>query len=103
MLTVRGCLHLKSAAAAVAPGAVLVNRERVPADAFAGLSLLDIDPQESSAANALPIGNAIVYPTAFPRTREQLERRGLRVRPSDVNELQKAEGAVTCCRVIFEM
>ncbi len=100
---VRGCLHLKSAATAVAPDTVLINRERAPADAFTGLSLLDIDPQEPDGANALAIADVVVYPTAFPRTRERLERRGLRVRPVDVDELLKAEGAVTCCSVIFEM
>lgn len=100
---VRGCLHLKSAATAIAPDTVLINRERVPADAFTGLSLLDIDPQEPDGANALAIADVVVYPTAFPRTRERLERRGLRVRPVDVDELLKAEGAVTCCSVIFEM
>ena len=100
---VRGCLHLKSAATAIAPDTVLINRERVPAGAFTGLSLLDIDPQEPDGANALAIADVVVYPTAFPRTRERLERRGLRVRPVDVDELLKAEGAVTCCSVIFEM
>ncbi len=100
---VRGCLHLKSASTAIAPDTVLINRERVPADAFTGLSLLDIDPQEPDGANALAIADVVVYPTAFPRTRERLERWGLRVRPVDVDELLKAEGAVTCCSVIFEM
>ena len=67
------------------------------------LSLLDVDPQEPYGANALAIADVVVYPTAFPRTRERLERQGLRVRPIDVDELQKAEGAVTCCSLIFEM
>jgi dimethylargininase len=100
---VRGCLHLKSAATAIAPDTLLINREWVAADVFAGLSLLDIDPQEPYGANALAIADVVVYPAAFPRTRERLERRGLRVRPVDVAELQKAEGAVTCCSLIFEM
>jgi dimethylargininase len=98
---VRGCLHLKSAATAIAPDTVLINREWIPADVFAGLSLLDVDPQEPYGANALPIADVVVYPTAFPRTRERLERRGLRVRPVDVGELQKAEGGVTCCSLVF--
>jgi dimethylargininase len=98
---VRGCLHLKSAATAIAPDTVLINREWVPADAFADLSLLDIDPQEPYGANALAVANIIIYPTAFPRTRERMERRGLRVRPVDVDELQKAEGAVTCGSLVF--
>jgi dimethylargininase len=100
---VRGCLHLKSAVTAVGPDTLLINRAWVPADAFRGMSLIDIDPQEPHAANGLSIGDVIIYPASFPRTLERLERRGIRVRPVDVDELQKAEGAVTCCSLIFEM
>jgi len=45
----------------------------------------------------------VIYPASFPRTRERLERRGLRLRPVEVDELQKAEGAVTCCSLLFEL
>ena len=100
---VRGCLHLKSAVTAVAPDTLLINREWVPAEAFRGLSLVDVDPQEPHAANGLAIGDVVIYPASFPRTRERLERRGLRLRSVDVDELQKAEGAVTCCSLIFDM
>ena len=103
VVPVRGCLHLKSAVTAIAPDSVLINRKWVSADAFAGLSLVDIDPQEPYAANALALADVVLYPTAFPRTRERLEGRGLRVRAVDVDELQKAEGAVTCCCLTFEM
>ena len=100
---VRGCLHLKSAATAVAPDTLLINRAYVAAEAFRGLSLIDVDPEEPHAANGLTIGDVVIYPAAFPRTRERLERRGLRVRPVEVDELQKAEGAVTCCSLIFDL
>ena len=70
---------------------------------FRGLSLVDIDPREPHAANALAIGDTVIYPASFPRTRERLERRGLRLRPVEVDELQKAEGAVTCCSLLFEL
>ena len=62
-----------------------------------------IDPEEPYAANALALADVVIYPATFPRTRERLERRGLRVRPVDVDELQKAEGAVTCCSLIFDL
>ena len=100
---VHGCLHLKSAVTAIAPDTVLINREWIVADAFAGLSLVDIDPQEPYGANALVVADLVVYPTAFPRTRERLEGRGLRVRSVDVDELQKAEGAVTCGSLVFRL
>ena len=100
---VRGCLHLKSAATRVAPDTLLINRACVPAEAFRGLSLIDVDPEEPHAANGLAVGDVVIYPASFPRTRERLERRGLRVRPVEVDELQKAEGAVTCCSLIFDL
>ena len=47
---------------------------------------------EPMGANALALEGVVLYPTAFPRTRERLERLGLPVRSIDVGELQKAEG-----------
>lgn len=98
-----GCLHLKSAVTAVADDTVLINRAWVPAEALAGLTLIDVHPDEAYAANALLVGGIVIYPAACPQTRERLEDRGLRVRSVDVSELAKAEGGVTCCSLIFEM
>lgn len=109
---VHGCLHLKSAVTAVSRDTLLINREWVSAEAFPGVTLIDIDPDEPHAANALrladPHGAAgpdgvIVYPAAFPKTRARLERQGLRVRTVEVDELAKAEGGVTCCSLIVEL
>ena len=57
---------------------------------------------EPAAANIVRAGRELIYPDAFPRTRERLERVGFRVRTVDVSELAKAEGAVTCCSLIFD-
>ena len=99
---VAGCLHLKSAVTQVAGDTLLIHRAWVDPGAFDGLALIDVDPSEPYAANALRVGQALVYPAAFPRTRGRLEARGLTVLPVDVSELAKAEGAVTCCSLIFE-
>lgn len=100
---VQKCLHLKSAVTAIGPETLLINRDWIPAEAFAGLELVDVDPTEPYAANALLLGDRVIYPSAFPRTREKLEARGLNVRTVDVSELAKAEGAVTCCSLIFNV
>ena len=100
---VQGCVHLKSAVTAITPDELLINRAWVPSEPFAGLELVDVHPQETHAANALIVGDRIVYPTAFPRTCERLEARGLRVRAVDMSELAKAEGAVTCCSLIVDV
>jgi dimethylargininase len=99
---VRGCLHLKSAATEVAPGVLLVN----PAwtgDWVRAFDCIEIDPAEPFAANALRVGDTLVYPSAFPRTRARLEARGFPVCEVDVSELAKAEGAVTCCSLVLDV
>lgn len=98
---VRGCLHLKSAVTEAAPGVVLVNPAWVDATAFGDMRLIEIDPEEPYAANGLLVGGRLIYPESFPRTRKRLEAAGISVEPVDVSELQKAEGAVTCCSLTF--
>jgi dimethylargininase len=101
-VAVAGCLHLKSAATEVAPGLLLVNSGWVDPACFAGLSTLDVDPEEPGGANALRIGDDLLYSPAFPATLRRLKAAGLRVRPVDLSELAKAEGALTCCSLIVE-
>jgi dimethylargininase len=98
---VDGCLHLKTAVTCVADGVLLINRDWAPVDAFGGWELLDVDPAEPFGANALRVGDAVVYPDAFPGTRVLLEARGIRVVPVPADELAKAEGGVTCCSLVF--
>ena len=99
-IAVRGCLHLKSAITAVADDTLLVNRAWIPDAPLDGFDLIDVDPEEPFAANALRIGDRLIHAAAFPRTHNRLERRGYAVMPVDVSELAKAEGAVTCCSLL---
>jgi dimethylargininase len=99
---VSGCLHLKSAVTEVDDGLLLIQKEWVDADAFSNLDCIEVDPLEPHAANALRVGAEIVYPTDYPRTAARLRDSGLRLRLVDVSELAKAEGAVTCCSLIWD-
>ncbi len=98
---VSGCLHLKSAVTQAAADMILVNPAWVDPSRFAGFTPMRVHPDEPVAANELLVGDAALYPTAFPRTAAQLERAGVRLEAVDVSELAKAEGAVTCCSVIL--
>lgn len=95
------CLHLTSAVTEVAPGLLLMNPDWVDRSAFGACEFIVIDKEEPHAANALRVGETVIYPSSFPRTAEKLVQRGINVRFIDVSELQKAEGAVTCCSLIF--
>ncbi len=99
---VKGCLHLKSAVTRIAPRMLLLNPDWVSPDAFGGFSALFVHPDEPYAANAVWLGDALIYQPAFPKTAEILRKEGFQLEMVDVSELAKAEGAVTCCSLIFE-
>lgn len=98
---VDGCLHLKSAVTAMAPGRVLVNPRWVDPRAFEPADWLEVDPDEPHAANVLLVEDRVIVPAAHARTRQRLEADGCQVVTVDVSELAKAEGGVTCCSLIF--
>jgi dimethylargininase len=102
VVSVRECLHLKSAVTAINDETLLINRSWAPVGEFAGFDLIDVDPAESSGANIVRVNGRLLYSDACPRTRERLERRGFDVTTVDMSELAKAEGAVTCCSLIFD-
>jgi dimethylargininase len=96
----RECLHLKSAVTAVADDTVLVNPRWLVDDPFAEYRRIEVDPGEEHAANALNVGDVVLYPALFPRTAERLRAAGIDLRLLDLSELQKAEGATTGCSVL---
>lgn len=98
----KDCLHLKSAVSRLDDKTLLINRRWVDMENFEGFELIDIDPSEPFAANCLPVNGAVIYPTSFPKTRKLLEEKGYRVKAIPVDELAKAEGAITCCSLVVE-
>ncbi len=97
----RDCLHLKSAITALSDDSVLLQPAWVDRERFAGFRIIEIDPVEAHAANVLRIGEALIMPAGFPRTLQRLLDAGFQVIAVDMSELQKAEGAVTCCSLVF--
>jgi len=98
---VRSCLHLKSAVSQVDDQLLLLNPQWVPAEVFAGLEYLAVADGEAGAANALRVGDALIYPVHYPWTAGRLAKRGLEVVPVPCDELAKAEGGVTCCSLLL--
>jgi dimethylargininase len=100
---VTGCLHLKSAVTQLAEKALLINPAWVEKSAFPGMDFLEVDPSEPSAANVLMVGEWLVYQPAYPKTLKRLEAAGFHPVLVDASELAKAEGALTCCSLLFDV
>jgi dimethylargininase len=97
----RDCLHLKTAITQVDEKTLLINPKWVDNFHFKDFDWIITDPSEPFATNCLPVNGHIIFPTAFPKTRAKLEARGYKVQTVNVDELAKAEGAVTCCSLII--
>ena len=98
----KGCLHLKSAVTQLGRDFILINPAWVDPAEFDRFQIIEVDMREPYAANALSVRESVIYPTAYPRTTARLEKLGINIIPVDVSELIKAEGAVTCCSLIFD-
>jgi dimethylargininase len=99
---VTGCLHLKSAVTFLGRNTLLGNRTWFQWKRFEGFDWVDVDPAEPHAGNALAIGESIVFPASFPKTRARIEAKGFRVESLDISELQKAESGLTCSSLLFD-
>jgi dimethylargininase len=95
------CLHLKSAVTKVADSTLLINPGWVSSQAFGDVKTIETDASEPYAANALLVAGSVIYSTEFPKTRTRLAAAGIQTVPVEADELAKAEGAVTCCSLIF--
>lgn len=102
VVPVSGCLHLKSAVTYLGRNTLLANRAWFDMAPLAGYEWIDVAPEEPHSANALLLGETVIFPASFPRTRGRIEARGFRVTPLDISELQKAESGLTCSSLLFD-
>jgi len=100
---VRRCLHLKSGACYLGNHTILANRDWVDIAPFRNYRIVDVAPTEPGAANILPIGDTVLMAAAFPATAGIVRQLGYKIRTLDISELQKAEAALTCSSLIFEV
>lgn len=98
----RGCLHLKSAVTLVAPDVALYNPAWVQAGVLGHVQVIEVDPSEPASANALLVGDTIIFPSEHAGTMSRLASMGLELMPVPASELAKAEGGVTCCCLLVD-
>jgi dimethylargininase len=97
-----GCLHLKTGCMYLGHQTILANRNWINVQPLAGFDLIDVSKDEPWAANTLTIGDKVMTPSSFPKTRGLIEERGFKTLMIDISELQKAEAGLTCLSLIFE-
>jgi dimethylargininase len=100
---VHGCLHLKSACTYLGDDTILANQAWIDMTPLRGFHVVDVAPGEPGAGNTLTVNGTVLASSAFPGTAAVLRERGYRVEVLDISELMKAEAALTCSSLIFEV
>jgi dimethylargininase len=100
-VTVRNCLHLKSACTVIDNDTVLVNPHWVDLTNFRDFRAISVSDDEPWAANSLRVDNILCMHEGFTKTIEILQGQGFSVKTVDISELLKAEAGMTCSSIIF--
>jgi len=94
-------LHLKSGISYLENNIILAYGELIKRDEFAHFDKIEIDQDESYAANSLWINGKVLVPEGFPRTRKKIENAGFETIILDVSEFRKVDGGLSCLSLRF--
>ncbi|MBC6461637.1 dimethylargininase [Actinomadura sp. HBU206391] len=97
-VSVKGCLHLKTAMTALPDGSLIGVPEWVDTSALPGLR---VAPEPEGAHIVVLDEGHVLLATSAPRTAEQLRAEGYAVTAVDISEFEALEGCVTCLSVLI--
>jgi dimethylargininase len=100
-VTVRGCLHLKTAVTSVSPGVFLANPAWIDLAPFQRHEIINVPDTEPWGANTVAINESMLVAESAPRTCDLLRDRNLNVVPVNISELQKAEAGLSCLSLLY--
>lgn len=100
-VTIKGCLHLKSAVTALDGRTLLARPGLFDPKPFTGFTTIPVDNDEPEAANALRAGGFVCLDTGFKKTIQRVRAAGFKVKTVDISELLKAESGLTCSSILL--
>lgn len=94
-------LHLKTGVAYLEHNTLLACGEFLTHPTFQQFNILEIDEDESYAANCIWINDRVLVPDGYPKTRDTIEQAGYDTLPVDVSEFSKLDGGLSCLSLRF--
>lgn len=94
-------MHLKSYATYLGKGTLIASARFAKHPAFRGMNVIEVPDDEAYAADALAVGDVVLMASGMRESHRLVRDAGFDVRPVDVTEFEKCEGAVTCLSVLF--
>ncbi len=94
-------LHLKSAATFLGNNLLIIDPTRVDASNLKQFDWIEVSESESYSGNCLALGNTVLMPAGFPNVRDKIQSHGRETLELEMSEFEKADGSITCLRLIF--
>ncbi len=94
-------LHLKTGLAYLEDGVLLVAGEFLRCPEFKDFKRVEIDAQESYAANCIRVNDFVLVPAGFPKTARRIADAGMRILEVDTSEYRKLDGGLSCLSLRF--
>lgn len=94
-------LHLKTGVAYLENNNVLACGEFITKVEFEKFSLLQVEEDESYAANCIWVNGTVIVPHGFPKTKRLIEDAGYPTLAIDVSEFRKLDGGLSCLSLRF--
>ena len=94
-------LHLKSGVSYLEQNNMLVSGEFIAHPAFNSFGTIEVEADESYAANSLWINEQVLVAKGFPKTRKKIEQKGYKCMVIDVSEFKKLDGGLSCLSLRF--
>ena len=101
MVPLKEMLHLKSGLTYLEQNNLLITGEFKNHSAFTDFQKIEVDPDESYAANSLWVNSTVLVPAGFPRTLAKIKQAGYHTLTLDVSEFRKLDGGLSCLSLRF--
>jgi len=93
-------LHLKTSVSTFGKGLLIINPSHVETEPFHNFEWIEVDEEETYAANCLTVGENVILPAGFPKLEQRIQTHGFSTLPVEMSEFQKADGGVTCLSLL---
>ncbi len=96
LVSFSGILHLKSGLNELAPGVLVLAPALHLHHDLSFAEILTLPPQETYAANLLPINDTLLIAAGFPTISALAEKYYTHIIPLDMSEFEKMDGGLSC-------
>lgn len=101
VVTLSEVLHLKTGLGYLEDNNLVACGEFLTKPEFQNYNIIEIDLDESAAANSVWVNGCVLVPLGYPGTVKVIEGAGYKVREVDVSEYQKLDGGLSCLSLRF--